>query len=79
MKKIKKLIKGQRKNIIKRNKKDGEVLQENKKGSALAETIILIAVSLVLAIALFYPQISQLLSDVMTRMNSWVNSTMAIM
>lgn len=79
MKKIKKLNKGQRKNIIKRNKKDGEVLQENKKGSALAETIILIAVSLVLAIALFYPQISQLLSDVMTRMNSWVNSTMAIM
>ena len=79
MKKIKKLNKGQRKNIIKRNKKDGEVLQENKKVSALAETIILIAVSLVLAIALFYPQISQLLSDVMTRMNSWVNSTMAIM
>ena len=78
MKKIKKLNKGQRKNIIKRNKKDGEVLQENKKGSALAETIILIAVSLVLAIALFYPQISQLLTSVINRMNVWVNNTLTL-
>ena len=72
------LNKGQRKNIIKRNKKDGEVLQENKKGSALAETIILIAVSLVLAIALFYPQISQLLTSVINRMNVWVNNTLTL-
>ena len=78
MKKIKKLNKGQRKNIIKRNKKDDEVLQENKKGSALAETIILIAVSLVLAIALFYPQISQLLTSVINRMNVWVNNTLTL-
>ena len=66
------LNKGQRKNLIKRGVIKVEKRIKAKKGSALAETIILIAVSLVLAIALFYPQISQLLSNVITKMNSWV-------
>ena len=72
------LNKGQRKNLIKRGVIKVERRIKNKKGSALAETIILIAVSLVLAIALFYPQISQLLSNVIAKMNSWVNSTLTI-
>lgn len=72
------LNKGQRKNLIKRGVIKVEKRIKTKKGSALAETIILIAVSLVLAIALFYPQISQLLSNVITKMNSWVNTTLTI-
>ena len=72
------LNKGQRKNLVKRGIIKAERRIKAKKGSALAETIILIAVSLVLAIALFYPQISQLLSNVITKMNSWVNSTLTI-
>lgn len=72
------LNKGQRKNFIKRGIIKVERRIKTKKGSALAETIILIAVSLVLAIALFYPQISQLLSNVITKMNAWVNSTLTI-
>lgn len=78
MKEIKFLNKGKRKNLIKRNKKSSEIPQQKKKGSALAETIILIAVSLVLAIALFYPQISQLLTSVINRMNVWVNNTLTL-
>lgn len=78
MKEIKFLNKGKRKNLIKRNKKSNEIPQQKKKGSALAETIILIAVSLVLAIALFYPQISQLLTSVINRMNVWVNNTLTL-
>jgi len=72
------LNKGERKNFIKRGLIKVNKKTSNKKGSALAETIILIAVSLVLAIALFYPQISQLLSNVISKMNSWVNSTLTI-
>lgn len=76
MREIKFLNKGKRKNLIKRNKKSSEISQQNKKGSALAETIIIIAVSLVLAIALFYPKMTQLLTNVMDRMDVWVNNTM---
>lgn len=80
MTKIKLFNKGKYKNLLKRdyiyNMKKDKV--SNKKGSALAETIILIAVSLVLAIVLFYPQFSNLLSNVMNRMNNWVNSTLSI-
>ena len=72
------LNKRERKNFIKRGLIKVNKKTSNKKGSALAETIILIAVSLVLAIALFYPQISQLLSNVISKMNSWVNSTLTI-
>lgn len=72
------LNKGERKNFIKRGLIKVNKKTSSKKGSALAETIILIAVSLVLAIALFYPQISQLLSNVISKMNSWVNSTLTI-
>lgn len=79
MKKRKILNKGVRKNLTKRNLVEKTDSNIKKRGSALAETIILIAVSLVLAIVLFYPQISNLLSNVMTRMNTWVNSTLSIL
>lgn len=75
MREIKFLNKGKRKNLIKRNKKSSEISLQNKKGSALAETIIIVAVSLVLAISLFYPKMTQLLTNVMDRMDVWVSNT----
>ena len=63
MGKIKLFNKGKHKNLVKReiilSSQKGKT--SSKTGSALAETIILIAVSLVLAIVLFYPQFSNLL------------------
>lgn len=75
---MKKINKGKRKNLAKRMENPITKDLNKKRGSALAETIILIAVSLVLAISLFYPEISSLLSNVISKMNSWVNSTMSI-
>ena len=79
MKDTKLLNKGQRKNLIKRDVIDKNGKITKRRGSALAETIILIAVSLVLAIVLFYPQISNLLTNVINKMNAWVNSTLTIL
>ena len=70
--------KGKRKNLLKRTNFKEQSISTKKRGSALAETIILIAVSLVLALVLFYPQVSSLLTNVMNRMGSWVDSTLSI-
>lgn len=78
MKDINIMNKGKRKNLLKRTNFKKQSISTKKKGSALAETIILIAVSLVLALVLFYPQVSSLLTNVMNRMGSWVDSTLSI-
>ncbi len=56
---------------LKKRKKDIKM----KKGAAVAETVLLTAISLVLVVVLFYPSIRDLLILIMARLNDWfVNS-----
>ncbi|MEG0872747.1 MAG: hypothetical protein RSE00_02045 [Clostridia bacterium] len=49
---------------------------ESKKGVALAETILLIAISLVLVIVLFYPSISGLFNTLLSNLNNWFSQAL---
>lgn len=48
-----------------------------KRGSELAETILIIAISMVLIVTLFYPQISNLVSGSLSSMNNWFTAAMS--
>ena len=47
-----------------------------KKGTALAETILLVAISLVLVVMLFYPTINSLLNSMLVNLSSWFNNSL---
>lgn len=49
----------------------------SKKGAALAETILLIAISLVLVIVVFYPQITGLFNSLISTMTTWFNNAIS--
>ncbi len=53
-------------------------MKKLKKGSALAESILLIAISLVLVVVLFYPQIVKLFNTVMDSINVWFKNSLDI-
>lgn len=56
---------------IKQRKKD------IKRGSELAQTILITAVMVVLIATLFFPQIQGLMSNSMTKMSGWFNSILS--
>ena len=53
-------------------------MKEKRRGSALAESILLIAISLVLVVVLFYPQIVKLFNTVMESLNTWFSNSLEI-
>jgi hypothetical protein len=61
------------KNKIKNKTKKGLSV---KKGTALAETILLVAISLVLVVMLFYPTINSLLNSMLVNLSSWFSNSL---
>lgn len=62
-----------------RSKKIKRSLNKNsKRGAALAETILLVAISLVLVIVIFYPQITSLFNSLISTMTTWFNNAISI-
>ena len=59
------------------NNKTKDKLVNNKRGSELAQTILITAVMVVLIATLFFPQIQSLMSDSMTKMSGWFNSVLS--
>ena len=59
------------------NNKTKEKIKSNKRGSELAQTILITAVMVVLIATLFFPQIQGLMSDSMTKMSGWFNSVLS--
>lgn len=49
-----------------------------KKGSALVENILMIAITLVLIIVIFYPQILKLFNKVMDSLSIWVDNAISV-
>lgn len=49
-----------------------------KKGSALAETILIVAISLVLIVVIFYPQIKTLFETLMQSMSTWFSNAISV-
>lgn len=66
----KKMNKGKMKNLIKRKKLLG------RNGSATAETILIIAIMLVLIITVFYPQIKNIINNTFISVSSWYNTAL---
>ncbi len=47
-----------------------------KKGAELAESILLIAISVVIVVTLFYPQINAVFTNVISNVVNWFNNAM---
>ena len=48
---------------------------KNQRGSELLQVILITGILLVLIVTLFYPQMQELFSNVMTKITSWFEST----
>ncbi|MEG2348097.1 MAG: hypothetical protein RSB67_00425 [Clostridia bacterium] len=73
-----KLNKGIKKNLNKILKIQNENQNYSKKGAALAESVLLIAISLVLVIVIFYPQITSLFNTLILTMTTWFNKAISV-
>ena len=63
--------KGKHKNLLKRKELVG------KKGTATAETILIIAVLLVIIVTVFYPQISRMVTNTMNNLVTWYENSLS--
>lgn len=59
------------KNFFKKAKKN----LKSKRGSEILQVILIAGILIVLIITLFYPQMQELFSNVMTKISSWFEST----
>ena len=59
------------KNFFKMTKKN----LKSKRGSEILQVILIAGILIVLIITLFYPQMQELFSNVMTKITSWFEST----
>ena len=66
----KRINKGKQKNLFKRKK-----IISNK-GSATAETILIIAVVLVIIVTVFYPQIRSIINNTFVSISSWYSTAL---
>ena len=66
----KSIIKGKQKNLFKRKN-----LISNR-GSATAETVLIIAVVLVIIVTVFYPQIRSIINSTFVSISSWYNTAL---
>ncbi|MDD3303451.1 MAG: hypothetical protein PHP54_00865 [Clostridia bacterium] len=48
-----------------------------KKGSAVAETILLIGISLVIIIVVFFPQLKSMMNDALVTISTWFKTTLS--
>jgi hypothetical protein len=55
---------------IQKNKKK----LSRKRGSELAETVLIMAISIVLVVSLFYPQIVAILTSAVSNLETWFNN-----
>lgn len=63
--------------VVKNGKKKEEKLRNNlnsKRGSELAQTVLITAIMIMLIAALFFPQIKGLFQTAMTEITTWFNS-----
>lgn len=58
------------KNSIKKENKD----LKNKRGSELAQTVLITAIMIMIIAALFFPQIKTLFESAMTQITTWFNT-----
>lgn len=59
-------------------KKKINVSKLNKKrGSELAETVLIIAISIVVVVSIFYPQIIKLFNNSMANLSNWFNAAIS--
>lgn len=58
-------------------KKERKTLTKNK-GVVLTETILMTAISLVLVVILFYPQISNLITTMLNHLDTWFTNAIGI-
>ncbi len=58
---------------IKKNKSS----KSRKRGSELVENMLLIGISIAVTILLFYPQISQMFTTLMTEMDGWFTNAIS--
>ena len=65
-----KINKGKMKNYLKRK----ELISKN--GSATAETVLIIAIVLVIILTVFYPTLSNIISDTLIRISAWYNNAL---
>ena len=73
MKKVLLVVKNSYKRLTgKRNKEN----LNSKRGSELAQTVLITAVMITIIAALFFPQIKSLFSGAMTQITSWFNSVL---
>lgn len=59
--------------VVKRGKKNTKSIN-NKRGSELAQTVLITAIMIMLIAALFFPQIKTLFQGAMTQITTWFNS-----
>ena len=50
----------------------------NKRGSEMAETVLITAIMLVLVVTIFYPQMQTILNSALTTISTWISETMAL-
>lgn len=50
----------------------------NKRGSEMAETVLITAIMLVLVVTIFYPQMQTILTNALTTISTWISETMAL-
>jgi len=69
------LIQENKKIQLIQQKKEKNVLKglKNKRGSELAQTVLITSIMIVIIATLFFPQIQSLFTTAMTKMTTWFN------
>lgn len=65
---------------VKRGKGNVKIVDSNlnsKRGSELAQTVLITAIMIMIIAALFFPQIKALFESAMTQITTWFNSILA--
>lgn len=50
----------------------------NKRGSELAETVLITSIMMVLVVTIFYPQMQTIFTSAMTKLGTWLSETLAL-
>ena len=77
MKKMRTINKGKMKNLVKVNSVNIDKKHEkinSRRGSELVETVLITAISLVIIVTVFYPQINAMFSVAMNNLGTWFNN-----
>lgn len=50
----------------------------NKRGSEMAETVLITAIMMVLVVTIFYPQMQSIVTTAMSKIGTWLDELMAL-